>query len=431
MKADEARLSAVRAARDVESGALSQEALSLALQRGEGAEGARGRTTELFYGILRWQGRLDWTLAPLSRRPLKALDPETRACLRLGVLEMAILGHPAYAVVDAVVEVAKVFARPASTLVNAVLRRVAEEGERPYPPDPVAALAVRESHPVWLVTRWERRVGLERTQAWCEWANRPPELAVRVNRLKGSPRSYLDRYAPREARTDVLSEAALVLPPSPVDRIPGFREGWVSVQGIGAQAVTDAVPLAEGAAVADVCAGKGTKTLALLERAPGIRLLAMDLEAGELERIPAEALRLGLEAPTMQVADARRPPGEFTGRFRTVLVDAPCSGLGTLRRHPEIRWRRTPGDLRRSAHLQKEILEGAQTLVADGGCLVYAVCTMEEEETSEVRSSFMEAHPEFSPRPFSDAPTGERLLTPDRDGCEGFYVAQFTKGRRG
>ena len=424
---DVARRAAVQAAAAVDSGAFSDVALDRALRASDVREEDRRRTTELFYGILRWQGRADWTLRAISHRALVTMDPVVKAALRCGFVEMKLLDHPAYAVVSALVQVAKELDERASGMVNAILRKLSDQGERELPRDPVEALAITESHPKWLVERWVHSIGLDRARAWCQWANQRPDLGIRVNRRRGSRDDYLASHFLPAAEKSPLSEAALALPPTPVRRLPGFADGWLSVQGIGSQVATDAVPLTPGTHVADVCCGRGTKALALLERGEGITLLAADTDRRALARIPEEAERLQVEGLDCRAMDARHPPEDVKGTFATVLVDAPCSGLGTLRRHPEIRWRRRPVDLLRNGELQEEILSGAATLVEKGGHLVYTVCTTEPEETRRVRRSFLASHEDFRSEDFPGGERGERLLVPDRDGCEGFYVALFTK----
>lgn len=422
---DSERLAAVRALIDVDRGAPSQAALDRALRREGAAQGARA--TELFYGVLRWQGTLDAALAPLLSRRLASLDPATRAALRLGAVEMTRLGHPAYAVVSEVVEAAKAVAPRGAGLVNAVLRRLAT-GEVGRPGDPLEARALDAAHPPWLFRRWLARWGEARTLAICAWDNTPPPLVVRVNARKGTPADYLARHEVAGAEVSDAVPTAIAMPPRPIRHLPGFAQGWVSVMGKAAQASVLSIPLRGGERVADVCAGRGTKTLFLLELEPDIEVVAMDLDGRRLASIGEEAERLGLAPPPTAVVDARTPPGELAGSFDTVLLDAPCSGLGTLRRHPEIRWRRSPEDVVRSSARQRDLLAGAALLLRPGGRLVYAVCSMEMEETVAVTDAFLAARGELRPATVAGWGASDRLFTPDADGTEGFYVRHFVKG---
>jgi len=418
------RLVALMALADVDRGAHSQVALDRALRPAGEAKGARA--TELFYGVLRWQGALDAALQPLLSRRLAALEPVIRAALRLGAVEILHLGHPPYAVVSEVVEVAKGVAPRASGLVNAVLRRLAA-GEVTQPSDPLEARSLEEGHPRWLFARWLQRWGEERTHALCAWDNTPPDLVVRVNARRGSRTDYLSTHPIADAIAPSGVPTAVAMPARPVRSLPGFAEGWVSVMGKAAQLAVLSIPVRPGDRVADVCAGRGTKTLFLLEREPDLEVVAMDIDASRLAAIAAEAARLGLPSPPTAVGDALKPPAELAGAFDTVLLDAPCTGLGTLRRHPEIRWRRMPGDVKEAGRRQAALLAAAATLVRPGGRLIYSVCSMEPEETEGVTQGFLSARNGMRPATVPGWDTASRLFTPDEDACEGFYVMHFTR----
>ncbi len=412
---DAARQLAVRAAVRLDAGVNAEMALDQELRAAGIDHPQRPRATDLFYQMVRWQIRLDHALSHCLSRPLRDLQPEVRAMLRLGALELLVERHPAYAVVDSSVSLAGKLAPAAKGLVNAVLRRLATAGDGPWPEDPVLALAVRHAHPAWLVGRWLAQFGQDDTLAIMAWNNSRPPLWVRVNRMRGTPAAYQDQF---QVTGEPHPEAptALALAAQPVRKLAGYGQGWVTPQGVGSQVVSAMLPLSPGWRVADVCAGHGTKALALLERQSRIEVLAGDLRPEALRLIPGEARRLGLPAPLTRSLDAAHPPRELLGSFQAVLVDAPCSGLGTLQRHPELRHRCQLEDVARLAGEQARILAGAASLVAEGGVLQYAVCSWEPEETTAVVEGFLGTHPGF-------AQVGRRWLTPCRENTEGFFIA--------
>jgi len=391
--------------------------------------------TTLVYGTLAWQGRLDHDLAGLVRTPLARLDPPVRAALRLGLYQLRFLDRvPAYAAVDASVRLARSAGRGASGLVNAVLRKAAgDTAGVPLPDDPLDRLAVEWSHPRWLVERWA--------------ATFPPEELARLLAADNAAAPTVVRARPGEAATlrAELDGAGIATTPAAfapdalvVDRaaarlraLPAYREGRVAFQGEASQLVTALLAPARGARVLDACAAPGGKSAhaAALVGADGV-VVALDPRAAGARRIRTEAVRLRAGAVRVLVADARRPP--LASTFDAVLVDAPCSGLGTLRRHPELRWRRRPEDGARLAVLQRDILTGVAPLVRPGGVLVYAVCTLAREENEDVVRALIAAEPRFVleraeafvPAAVVDDAGFLRTL-PHRHGLDGFFAARL------
>ena len=388
----------------------------------------RGLVTELVYGTLAWQGRLDHHLGPLLSRPLIALDAPVRAALRLGLYQLLFLDRiPAYAAVDGSVSLV---ARRARGLVNAVLRGVERnraglvlpEGDSP------AALAVRWSHPIWLVERWAAELGLDETKRLLEADNRSPHVAIRPNRLRTTPAELARELeaAGVATRPGAYATDALVVTAGAglLRALPAFREGRFSYQGEASQLVAALVDVPSGSRVLDACAAPGGKTLAIAER--GAHVVALDRHRAGLSRLRESAGRLGVDDVMAAVADARRPP-TIRG-FEAVLVDAPCSGLGTLRRHPELRWRRRPDDVPRLAELQHQCLRGVAALVQPGGLLVYAVCTRTRDETTDVVERFLAEHPRFvvEPAPLQCVDADGHLRTaPHTHDLDGFFAARL------
>jgi 16S rRNA (cytosine967-C5)-methyltransferase len=319
--------------------------------------------------------------------------------------------------------------------VNAVLRRASAAGRSglalPPATDPVGRLAVEWSHPRWLVERLAGEHGLDALPALLEADNRPAPTTLRVNARRTSRDALLAELGREgiEARAGRFAAAAIEVTAGSgrLRRLAAHREGRFAFQGEASQLVAAAVEVAPTARVLDACAAPGGKALALAERLvpPGV-VVALDRSRAGLVRLLAEARRLGTGAVLAAGGDASRPP--VTGPYDAVLVDAPCSGLGTLRQHPELRWRRTPDDVPRLAALQGEILAGVAPLVAPGGLLVYAVCTPTPEETTDVVARLTAAHPRFVVEPPPLPCVGEDgclRTSPHEHGLDGFFAARL------
>ena len=396
--------------------------------------------TRLVYGTLAWRGRLDHHLRALVRTPLDALDPPVRAALRLGLYQLVFLDRiPAYAAVDASVRLARGAGRGAAGLVNAVLRRAASAPDALALPDPgadpIERLAVEWSHPRWLVERWMAEIGADELPRLLAANNERATTAVRANRLRTTPDALRARLAADGIPTTpgVWARDALRVEhgAARVRRTTAWRDGDLAFQGEASQLIAPLLDPPPGARVLDACAAPGGKTThaAALLRGSGT-VVALDRRARGAGRIVAEARRLGADEVHVAVGDARRPP--FARPFDGVLVDAPCSGLGTLRRHPELRWRRRPEDIARLATLQREILANVAPLVRPGGVLVYAVCTITREETEDVVAWFRSAHPGFVAEdartrvpPALVTPAGTLRTLPHRHGLDGFFAARL------
>jgi 16S rRNA (cytosine967-C5)-methyltransferase len=398
----------------------------------------RALVTRLVYGALAWQGRLDHHLGWLVRTPLERLDPAVRAALRLGLYQLLFLDRvPAYAAVDASVSLARSAGRGAAGLVNAVLRRAAGAGAAGLPlpdpaADPIERLAVEWSHPRWLVERWAGEVGLEELAVLLGANNLRGPTAVRANGPRAALLAELSEAGVEAAASRWAPDGVIVRRGGArLRELPAWREGRLAFQGEASQLVTALLGLAPGARVLDACAAPGGKAMHAASLVGGQGLVAaLDARAGGARRIVAEAARLGAIGARPVVGDARHPP--FAGRFDAVLVDAPCSGLGTLRRHPELRWRRRPEDIARLAALQRDLLSGVAPLVRPGGVLVYAVCTSTREENEHVLEWLRRTHPGFALEdaatlvpPDLVTPAGTLRTLPHRHGLDGFFAVRL------
>jgi 16S rRNA (cytosine967-C5)-methyltransferase len=401
--------------------------------------------TQLVYGTLAWQGYLDHLIAAFSKRPPQALDAPVRTALRLGVFQMSRLTRiPDFAAVDTTVNLIKRFRGGAAVgLVNAVLRRAAAGWQRVAFPvradDPVGYLTTTLSHPRWLVERWLASYGLDETEALLRANNEPAPTMLRVNRRRSEPEALLAqlRAAGHAVAAAAYSPVGLCVQHggSP-ERVSGYADGVCSLQGEASQLVGFMVSPRPGDRVLDACAAPGGKTTHLAELMDDRgEIVALDANGRGLERLRAMARRLGLTCLRPQLADARKwqPVGEA---FDAVLADVPCSGLGTLREHPEVKWRRTPADITELARLQGAILSAVARRVRPGGTLVYATCTLTDEENDAQLAAFL-GHSDFGvddPRPY--LPERARGLVgadgvlrtfPHRHGLDGFFAVRLKR----
>ncbi|MFI5395858.1 MAG: 16S rRNA (cytosine(967)-C(5))-methyltransferase RsmB [Candidatus Binatia bacterium] len=404
----------------------------------------RALLTRLVYSTLAWQGYLDHVLAAFCRRPPAEIDAPVRTLLRLTLCQICVLTKiPPFAAVNTAVDLAKRFRGGAAAgLVNAVLRRAATSWQDVQFPsrqeDPIGYLSSRLSHPRWLVERWLAQYGLDEAEAMLRANNEAAPTALRVNRLRGDPTTLLEEWR----RTGRVAEASRYSPVGirvadggAAEAMPGYAAGMFSVQGEASQLVGFMTGAQAGERILDVCAAPGGKATHLAELMDDRgELVAIDVSARGIERLARMAQRLGLSILHPAVADATtwHPPD---GKFDRVLLDAPCSGLGTLRQHPEIRWRRTPEDIASLVALQRQLLLRAAEWVRPGGVLVYATCTVGTEENDEVIGRFLHERPSFlvdDPRPFLPAPARELVGSDDAlrtfphpHGLDGFFAVRL------
>ncbi|WP_224366012.1 16S rRNA (cytosine(967)-C(5))-methyltransferase RsmB [Hyalangium versicolor] len=393
--------------------------------------------TELAYGAARRQLALDYAISRFADRKLDSMEDRVLAALRIGAYQIFHTRIPARAAVAETVQALKdLGVARAAGFVNAILRRLAELPGPPLPPESDIAeyLSIRESHPKWLVERWLRHFGRERAESMLVADNQTPPIVVRVNTAKVTRESLLSqlREVGLEVQPTSVSPVGITLPPvGRLEDVYGYSEGLWQVQDEAAQLVGVYGAIPETARVWDACAAPGGKSCHLAEVH---EVVATDLHANKLPKIQAEAKRLGLTERLKAVAhDATVPLPEDLGEFHAVLVDAPCSGLGTLRRHPELRYRRKEEDIGRLAALQRRILENCQEVVPPGGLLVYAVCTTEPQEGQDQVEMFLRSHPEWTSEPpvlpGLKLPLNQAWLRtlPGPEGWDGFFAARLRK----
>lgn len=392
-----------------------------------------GWTQELVYGTLRLRGRLDFLLDQVVRGPLDALEADVLDTLRLGAYQLLEMGSvPPYAAISQSVELVRYAGvGRAAGLVNGVLsnlQRRRDEILASAPPEGVERLVHWGSHPRWLVDRWIQRWGVEDAAALVEANNRRPELFLSVLGPEPSDAvSALSEGGIEAEPVDSMPGSLRLHPPAgaraALDRVPAV------VQDPAAAMVARFAALEPGCTAVDLCAAPGGKAAVLAQQAGMV--VAADLSAGRLSRVRDNVRRLGLEERVpLLVADGRNPP---LRPVDAVLLDAPCTGTGTLRRHPDGRWRVSPADLAALAALQTELLDAAASLVAPGGLLVYSTCSLEPEENEHQVESFLARHPDFAretPEGFDPAlvtAVGDLEVLPQRWGFDGSYAARLRR----
>ncbi|MDP1572478.1 MAG: 16S rRNA (cytosine(967)-C(5))-methyltransferase RsmB [Vicinamibacterales bacterium] len=449
-----ARTAAFRALLSVEAGQID---LGEATARARAALGdARDRAllSEIVTGTLRARGAIDFQLARTAGRPLAKLDPEVLIALRMGLYQLLYLERvPASAVVnDAVALVRKAGKSSAAGFVNGILRRLARErATLPWPARPddgdapasradaVAYLSISGSHPVWLVERWLDRHGFTATEAWVRFNNTPSPLCLRVNTAQATREAVAASLAALGIRTRPARWAPhglIVEDDQPAMPVPTGTSPYF-IQDEASQLVPELLQAGGAARVLDACAAPGGKAVAIASGlGPGGMVVAADVRPRRVALVAATLRAAGVPARVVHTAADGGWP--WLPRFTHVLVDAPCSGLGTVRRDPDIRWRRQPDDLDRFAAVQDRLLIQAARAVMPGGRIVYSTCSSEPEENDAVVDRFLLSHPGFRRLRVQDLPglpaevaaladpAGYLRTDPARHGLEAFFGAVFT-----
>jgi len=393
------------------------------------AERDRPLLRAMLTASLRWHHRLDWQLAQLLDRPLARRDRLLGALLRIGLTQLQFLRTPEHAAVAATVAAAAALGLGrARGLVNAVLRRYIREREQ-LDLRMQAVDVARCSHPAWLLEALQH----DWPEDWpsiVEANNAQPPLWLRVNRLKISRDDYLAELGAaglQAAAAEGLPDALLLSEPLPVSQLPGFADGLVSVQDAAAQRAVELLQPAPGQRVLDACAAPGGKTAHLLERCPALaELVAVDNDRERLAQVQSNLDRLGLGARLVE-GDAATPDAWFDGAlFDRILVDAPCSATGVVRRHPDIKLLRRATDPASLAQTQMAMLKALWPLLKPGGRLVYATCSVLKAENIDVISAFAVAYPDAVVAEFG-SDTHFQLL-PGQANTDGFYYACLNSG---
>lgn len=428
-----------------EKAAYSNLLLNRSLQQAELSPADAGLVTELVYGTIARQATLDYFLNLFIKSEVKRLNPWVRSLARMSLYQIRYLDRiPAHAAVNEAVEIAKKRGHQGiASMINGVLRSVLREGDALVIPDdlPTAErIALQHSHPQWLVERWMTQYGEETAEEVCVANNQPPKVSIRVNTLRAN-RDELMRGLENEGRTVRASE----LSPSGIIVESGgnmandhlYRDGRFSIQDESSMLVAEALAAEPGMNVLDCCAAPGGKTAHIAEKMGNKgRIVANDLHEHKQGLIMEQAERLGLSCIESSVGDAMALKDQFDpASFDRVLLDAPCSGFGVIRRKPDLRWAKTPDDTASIARLQRQMLSAVAGLVKPGGILVYSTCTIEREENQRAVAEFLRDHAEFVAEPF-EIPALESLpqaggagvqILPNQFGSDGFYIARLRR----
>ncbi|GIO38716.1 ribosomal RNA small subunit methyltransferase B [Paenibacillus antibioticophila] len=434
-----------------QEGAYSNLLLNGALQKSGLSGPDAGLATELVYGTIQRLNTIDFLLEPFVTKGMGKLAPWVRNLLRMSFYQLYYLDRiPPHAVVNEAVNLAKKRGHQGiSGMVNGVLRNVLrrkEELKLPEGLSPVQRIALEHSHPEWLVARLLEQYGEQTAEAICRANNEPPSISIRVNRAKTN----------REDMLRLLKEQGLSAAPSKLSQdgivveggggnmalTPWYREGLISVQDESSMLVAEALAPEPGMSVLDCCAAPGGKTCHIAEIMQDSGLvLANDIHPHKAKLVEDQANRLGLTNIDISTGDASKLGERLEqNSFDRILLDAPCSGLGVIRRKPDLKWAKTAGDIAEIAGIQRTLLDTAGDLLKPGGLLVYSTCTIEPRENEEMVSSFLSRHPEFElatdkPSAWETEPLaaasargsiGLQILPQDAHS-DGFYIARLRK----
>ena len=400
----------------------------------------RALTHELVLGVLRNQLWLDALIQHLADRKLSSLDPAVRIALRIGLYQLRFLSRiPASAAVNESVKIVRrARLRSAEGFVNAVLRRATREPD--FDPvadisDPVERLSIETSHPRWLLDRWISTFGLEHTSSFAHANNQVPPLAFRIVRTRATEDEIKEFF--KSHKIDLLrsqiAEGGFRASQPFAELFKLAEAGKIYIQDEASQLVANLLKVSPGQSFLDLCAAPGSKTTQVADLAGDqATVVAADLYPARLNTIEQTATLHGLTTIRIVALDGLQPLPFPRNHFDAVLVDAPCSGTGTLRRNPEIRWRISAADIRQLAARQKQLLANGAALLRPKGRLVYSTCSVEPEENEEVVLEFLENHPEFQSVELSESETLTGSLNgirtwPNRGGSDGFYIAVMVK----
>ncbi len=435
------------ALRDVyRRGAFTDIALDRVLRTADLNSADRGLVTDLVYGSVRRQRTLDVIIDQLGKKKAHQQPPEFRTILHIGLYQLRYQQRiPASAAVNTTVELAKENGFKGLTgVVNGLLRqyvRLAASSDDPIqlPTEPVERLGVLHSFPDWMIELWIQQLGVEETEHLCEWLNQSPSIDLRINPLKVSIEEV--EAAMQNAGVDVRRVAPLpqalrvVGGTGTIQQLPGFKEGWWTIQDSSAQLVSYLLDPKAGDVVIDACAAPGGKTTHIAElMGDQGTIWACDRAASRLKKLQENTQRLQLRSIQICTGDSRNF-SQFTNSADAVILDAPCSGLGTLHRRPDIRWRVTPATVQELSTLQAELLEHTSTWVKPGGTLVYATCTLHPQENEGIIIPFLENHShwEIDPPPphsflsaFSTS-KGWMKVWPYRYHMDGFFMVRLKR----
>ncbi len=448
-----ARQLAFFALREVYRGAYADVALDRVLQKASLSDNDRRLMTELVYGSVRRQRTLDALIDQLATKKSHKQPPDLRIILHLGLYQLRYQAKiPTSAAVNTTVGLAKDNGfKGLSGFVNGLLRQYARLAEQEneqdpsqidplkLPEEPLKRLGILHSFPDWIVEVWSQQFGISETEQLCKWMNQTPTIDIRINPLKTS----LEEVEASLKSVGLLSQPLVDIPQAlrligstgSIQKLPGFKEGWWTVQDASAQLVSHLLDPQPGETIIDACAAPGGKTTHIAElMSDSGKIWACDRTASRLRKLQENVRRLGLKSVETITVDSRNLT-QLQNSADRVLLDVPCSGLGTLHRHADARWRQTPDSVAELSQFQQELLSHVSTLVGDGGVLVYATCTLHPYENENTIEAFLARNPNWK----IDYPCLERLGTrynisqgylkvlPHQNNMDGFFMTRLRK----
>ena len=433
-------------------GAFADAALDRAFGNSQLNDLDRRLVTELVYGSVRRMRSIDFIIDKLATKKSSQQPPELRTILHLGLYQLEYLNQiPPSAAVNTTVQLAKENGFSGlSSFVNGLLREYTRltPPTSPYqggaggglnslklPENPVQRLGILHSFPDWLVELWLEQIGETETEQLCEWFNQSPTIDLRINPLKSSIAQIETAFKSQNisvSRIPYLPQALRLNGTiGAIQNLPGYSEGWWTIQDSSAQLVTHLLGPQPGETIIDACAAPGGKTThsAELMQDEGT-IYACDKTASRLKKLKENADRLQMKSIKIHIGDSRHFP-EFVNLADRVLLDAPCSGLGTLHRRADARWRHTPENIQQQSQLQSELIANAATFVKPGGVLVYATCTIHPLENETVIRSFLDSNPHWQIEPptidlpVQPSPEGWVKVWPHRNQMDGFFMVRL------
>ena len=430
-----------------EKGAYSNISINKYLDNSELRDLDKGFITELVYGTVKWKLSIDWIIEQFSSIKIRKLSPWILNILRLGVYQLIYMDKiPESAACNESVNLSKRYGHAASSrYVNGVLRGIARnKGNIKYPEpkeDFNLYLSVKYSHPKWMVDQWIERFGSSFTENLLKSNNITPDLIIRVNTLKASKEQLAESLRDEGVEVEnarYVEDAFIIKNSSSITKLKAFKDGWIQVQDESSMLVSKVLNPCPGDLVIDVCSAPGGKSthIAQLMKNEGT-VMARDIHDHKIKIINDAAKRLGQSIIKTEVFDASKLDENYLGKADKVLVDAPCTGFGIIRRKPDIKWARNLNDKSEILELQKKILRVSSNYVKSGGVLVYSTCTIEPEENISMVEEFLKENKDFMLEDISpllpeklkkpEAAKGYIQLYPNVDEIDGFFMARLIR----
>jgi len=426
-------------------GGFADRLIDIELSNGILSGPDRGLYAELVFGVLRRQGTLDHILQQLLEKPMVELDPLALVILRIGLYQLTCLDRiPESAAVNESVNLAKLITPGTSGLINAVLRNYLRRRDTISFPDistnPAAAIAARHSQPEWLVEQWIEQLGVIEAQQLAEASSQQPPLTIRVNTLRSDRDKLVREFEQQSIKATPCRfspDGIAITGRHTINTLPGFDTGLFAVQDEASQLAGMLLSAEPGERIWDACCAPGGKSchIAQLMDDRG-ELIATDISRSKLTLVQDNLRRLGITSVSTAVADLHQPDTFPDGSFDRILLDAPCSGLGVIRRNPEAKWRLFSGDITRLAAVQKTLLKNAAVKLKPGGTLLYSTCSTSEAENELVVEDFLLHHPGFVLENLNNLfPAWSELIAfygmfrvwPHRHGMDGFFAARIKR----